>query len=156
VSIFTGIIEAVTGLFKPATELLDTITTTDEERGELKNRALELKVELSRIQSGVLEKLISYESQLLEAQTSIVTAEAKSESGLTRMWRPIAMLTFLAVILYTGVVSPIFGTPPADFSKVPNKLWDALMWGLGGYVIGRSVEKSAANIVEMFKKKEAA
>ena len=154
-SIFTSVIEAVTGLFKPATDLIDAITTTDEERGEIHNRALELKAKLAEIQSGVVEKLIGYETKVLELQSSIITAEAKSESALTRMWRPIAMLTFLAVILYAGVVAPIFKFPPPDFTQVPDKLWDALTWGLGGYVIGRSLEKSAVNIYEVMKKKES-
>lgn len=153
-SIFTTVIEAIGGLFKPATDLLDTITTTDEERGELKNRAHELKAELARIQSGIVERVIGYEIKVLELQNSIITAEAKSESALTRQWRPIAMLTFLVVIIYAGVIGPIFHLPPADFSQVPEKLWDALTWGLGGYVIGRSVEKSAVSIYEAMKKKD--
>ena len=42
---------------------------------------------------------------------------------------------------------PLFGTPAAD---IPPDMWDLLKLGVGGYVLGRSVEKG----VKVWKDKE--
>lgn len=118
----------VKSVFAPAAELIDNIHTSDEEKLELRNV-------LAKIENDTTLKVIEYEGKLLSAQTSIITAEANSASWVARNWRPITMLTFLALVVLDS------------FSWLPNPLakeaWTMLQIGLGGYVVGRSGEKIA-------------
>jgi hypothetical protein len=81
-------------------------------------------------------------------QAEIVKAEAQSEHWLTACWRPILMLTFggLIVARWLG-----FSAPNITESEV-LKLWSIVELGLGGYVIGRSVEKVVPAIAGALKK----
>jgi len=105
--------------------LVDDLHTSDEERLTLKERLLV-------VQAGVLSEVLKVETAMLEAQSRIVEAEAKSEHWLTATWRPITMLTFLVLIVWGQL-----GGPP-----VPEQMWPLLQLGLGGYVVGRSIEKT--------------
>lgn len=83
----------------------------------------------------------------LAAQSGIVMAEANSESWLAKSWRPILMLTFGALI-----VARWFGWAAPNLSEAEYvKLWDIVQLGLGGYVIGRSVEKTVPALAEALK-----
>jgi hypothetical protein len=48
------------------------------------------------------------------------------------------MLLFGVIIANNYLIVPIFRTPAAD---IPPDMWDLLKLGLGGYVVGRTVEK---------------
>ena len=81
-------------------------------------------------------------------QAEIVKAEAQSQHWLAACWRPILMLTFggLIVARWLG-----FSAPNITEAEV-LKLWDIVQLGLGGYVIGRSVEKVVPAIAGALKK----
>ena len=81
-------------------------------------------------------------------QVEIVKAEAQSGHWLAACWRPILMLTFggLIVARWLG-----FSAPNITEAEV-LKLWDIVQLGLGGYVIGRSVEKVVPAIAGALKK----
>lgn len=121
-----GILDFLSGAIKPITEMINSLVTTDEEKGKLVN-------ELTRIQNEFAVKLLDYESKLLEQQTQIVTEEAKGQSWLQRNWRPITMLTFLVL-----VCADAFGLLAFRLSE---QAWTLLQLGLGGYVVGRTAEK---------------
>jgi len=71
------------------------------------------------------------------AQADIVKTEAASSHWLAANWRPLTMLIFTALI-----VARWFGWAAPNLSEAEYlKLWDIVQLGLGGYVIGRSVEK---------------
>lgn len=77
-------------------------------------------------------KILQIESDIKQAQASVIIAEATGESWLQRSWRPITMLTFVVVILLNQ-----FGLFPEELSK---EIWEVLKIGIGGYVIGQSAE----------------
>ena len=81
-------------------------------------------------------------------QAEIVKAEAQSDHWLAACWRPILMLTFggLIVARWLG-----WSAPNITEAEV-LKLWDIVQLGLGGYVIGRSVEKVIPSIAGAMKK----
>ena len=82
------------------------------------------------------------------AQAQIVQAEAASNNWLASSWRPITMLTFVALI-----VARWFGWAAPNLAEAEYlKLWDIVQLGLGGYVIGRSVEKVVPSIADAIKK----
>jgi hypothetical protein len=89
-------------------------------------------------------------TKIVDAQASVIAAEAQSKSWLTQSWRPIVMLTFAAILIYTFFIGPMF-----DFKTVPlpENLWTLLQVGIGGYVGGRTVEKLAEILPQKLKRK---
>lgn len=86
---------------------------------------------------------------VFSAQASIVQTEAASQHWLAANWRPLLMLTFGALI-----VARWFGWAAPNLTEAEYlKLWDIVELGLGGYVIGRSVEKVAPTIADAIKKR---
>lgn len=118
--------------------LVDDIHTSEEEK-------LTLKSGLLQIQTQVISEVISAQSKMAEMQAGIIQAEAQSAHWLTAAWRPITMLTFLALI----VIAQLGLTGP-----VPEDMWPLLKLGLGGYVIGRSFEKTVPNVLASLKSEE--
>jgi len=99
---------------------------------EDKNQANDIKAKLNElVLNGGLKEL--------ESAAKIIVAEAQGDSWLQRNWRPLLMVMFGVIIANNYLVVPIFNTPPAD---IPPDMWDLLKLGVGGYVVGRSVEKS--------------
>lgn len=81
------------------------------------------------------------------AQSDIVKTEAASSHWLAANWRPLLMLTFGALI-----VARWFGWAAPNLSEAEYlKLWSIVEFGLGGYVVGRSVEKIAPSIASAMK-----
>lgn len=82
------------------------------------------------------------------ARAEIVKTEAASSHWLAANWRPILMLTFGALIVarWFGLAAPALAE--AEYLK----LWSIVEFGLGGYVVGRSVEKTAPAIAAALKK----
>jgi len=124
-------------LITPVTELVDQIHTSDEER-------LQIKSGLFEMQAGLASQMMDYEARLLEAQTKVITAEAQGASWLQRNWRPITMLTFLAL-----VVADTFGLTTF---RLASEAWSLLQIGLGGYVVGRSAEKIVPKVADVMRK----
>lgn len=138
---FTAVLKTITGIFKPAADLVDNLHTSDEER-------LEIKRALTAMETEVAGKFIDYEEKIVEIKKDIIMAEVNSSSWLTRNWRPLAMMNFLFIInLYWFGVQPEGVTP-----EIVTSLFDIIKWGLGGYVVGRSVEKAIPKVSEMMKK----
>ncbi len=86
------------------------------------------------------------EGEITRAAASIITAEAAGESWLQRSWRPIAMLNFLGLLnLYW------FGAAPdylVDSPELVGQLFTLLTVGIGGYVGGRTIEKTARVVAD--------
>lgn len=134
-----SVLNLISGIFKPAVKLIDELHTSEEEK--LIQKAATLETYAKALEMG-----LQFETAQLEARARIVEAEAKSESWLTANWRPITMLTFLAL-----VVADVFGM--LAFRLAPEA-WSLLQLGIGGYVVGRTVEKAATPVIEALKKKD--
>lgn len=77
------------------------------------------------------------------AQTDIIRTEAASQHWLAANWRPLLMLTFGGLI-----VARWFGLAAPNLSEAEYlALWDIVELGIGGYVVGRTVEKVAPSVV---------
>ena len=131
-SLLTLLSSAIT----PVTNLIDEMHTSDDERLQAKNALAKLHAEMS-------SEIVTYETQLLKSKANIISAEANGKSWLQRNWRPITMLTFLAL-----VVCDSLGLLPF---RLAEDAWDLLKIGLGGYVVGRSAEKIAAPVAKVIK-----
>jgi hypothetical protein len=80
----------------------------------------------------------------LEASMQVVVTEAQSEHWLTANWRPITMLSFVAIICNNYIIYPYLSLfwSQAPVLQIPPDMWELLKIGLGGYVVGRTVEKT--------------
>jgi hypothetical protein len=106
-----------------------------------KEAADKAKLELLKLdQEGKLTEL--------KAQAQIINTEAASQHWLAANWRPITMLIFVGLI-----VARWFGWAAPNLAEEEYiKLWSIVELGLGGYVIGRSVEKIVPTIAGALKK----
>lgn len=94
--------------------------------------------------TALLDKLQDIE----KAAAAIIAAEAASRHWLAANWRPLTMLTFVGLI-----VSRWLGYSAPNLSEAEVlELWGIVKIGLGGYVIGRSAEKTLPAIVAALKR----
>lgn len=128
-----GITELISGIFKPAAELIDNLHTSTEEKLEQKRLLLE-------VQGRAMDRVHEYNTALLEGQARIINSEAKSEHWVTATWRPIVMLGLFSLVMLDS-----FGWLP---NRLSEEAWLLLQIGLGGYVVGRSVEKGVKTYKE--------
>ncbi len=102
------------------------------------DKAVEDKDQAAQIKARLQEMALSGQMKEIESAASIIRAEANGDSWLQRSWRPLLMCLFGLIIANNYLVVPLFGTPSAD---IPPDMWELLKLGIGGYVVGRSVEK---------------
>jgi hypothetical protein len=118
--------QAITSIFtkgsdpvKTVLDGIDKLSTSGEERMALKGQFIE---------------------KVIDAQAKVLEAEAKASSWLTQSWRPIVMLCFAGILVYSFFIGPMFDLKTVP---LPDDLWTLLQVGIGGYVGGRTVEKLA-------------
>ena len=129
--------KVLTGAVEPITKLVDDLHTSEEER-------LQIKSQLFAMQSQLSSQLMDYEKAQLRAKSQLMLAEAQGTSWLQRNWRPITMLTFLALVVLDAFGLLAF--------RLASEAWTLLQLGLGGYVVGRSVEKIVPKISQVMGK----
>lgn len=105
-------------------------------------------MEKAKAEAEVMRQLLSAQSEIEKAAADIIRTEAASEHWLAANWRPLTMLVFVALI-----VARWFGWAAPNLSQEEYiKLWSIVEFGLGGYVVGRSVEKIAPSIAQALKR----
>jgi hypothetical protein len=115
-------------------QLIDRLWPDPEKKDQAKLALMEMA------QKGELAELMG--------RAEIVKAEAASDHWLAANWRPVLMLTFGGLI-----VARWFGFAAPNLSEAEYiKLWDIVELGLGGYVIGRSVEKVVPSLAQVIKR----
>lgn len=116
---------------------------------EDKDKAKELETALTAQLTTSVVELMGRE---LDAQKSVIVAEAQGESWLQRNWRPIIMmaLSTMVCIYWMGWTHQELDQP------VILKILDIVQVGLGGYIGGRTAEKLADRGVEIFRTRAAA
>ena len=125
-----ALVDQLVRLFTPINRIIDELHTWDEERATRRAEAAKLQNEA-----------LALERERLAAQAGLVAAEAGGASWLQRNWRPITMLSFLGL-----VVADAFGLLAF---RLADQAWLLLQIGLGGYVVGRSVEKISPQITSI-------
>lgn len=125
---------SIPALLPLVSSVLDKVLPDPTAAAEAKIKMIELA------QKGELTELTS--------KADIIKTEAASEHWLAATWRPILMLTFGALIVarWLGYSAP--GITEAEILK----LWSIVELGLGGYVIGRSVEKIVPSLADAVKR----
>lgn len=132
-----GVMDILGAVLKPISDVINHVTISGDDKAKLQQSILDGV-------NAAGAATAAYEAQLLDSQTKIITAEAAGQGVLQRSWRPITMLTFLAL-----VVCDSFGWLA---NPLAPQAWTLLQIGLGGYTVGRSVEKIAPVVAAVFKK----
>lgn len=121
---------------------------------DLVDDAVEDKDEANRIKASltqVFEKAdLTKFTALVEGQTKILLGEIQGQSWMQRNWRPVLMLTIVAIVANNYIVYPYLSlfTSKAVVLELPDKLYNLMSIGVGGYIVGRSAEKG----LEIWKK----
>lgn len=115
--------------------------------GDVLDKIIPDKEANAKAKAAMIELHQKGELEVFNRKADIIVAEAKSEHWLTATWRPIVMLTFAGLITarWFGWAAPGLGE-----AEVLH-LWSIVELGLGGYVIGRSVEKVVPAIADTVK-----
>lgn len=102
----------------------------------------------AEMQTTMLSMDYSAFEKEIEAKTAIIVAEAKGKSWLQRNWRPILMLTIVAIVANNFIIYPYLSmfTTKAVILELPQALYNLMTVGVGGYVVGRSGEKIVKNL----------
>ena len=132
--------DPVSAAFDVGGKLIDRLWPDPAQRDQAKLKLMELQ------QSGALAQLAA-ETELSKGAANIVKTEAAG-GFLASSWRPITMLVFVGLI-----VARWFGLAAPNLAEAEYlKLWDIVQLGLGGYVIGRSVEKIMPQVADLVGK----
>jgi len=141
--VFGKIGDAVGGLVKGVFSGIDSIHTSEEEK-------LAAKAIILTAEADFRVRMATLSTEIVKAQADVIKAEINSKHMLAAIWRPILMLSFGFVILYS-VIAPSLGAPLVDLSGIPERFWSLMTVGIGGYVGGRTIEKVTPAIVEGMK-----
>ena len=136
------------GLFQPVADLVDNLHTSKEEKGQI-------ELAMTGALSSAAQKVMEYETKLAQSQAAIIIAEAQGESFIQRNWRPVTVLTFVFIVAWNYIASPLFGwafEASIPVLELPESMWDIIKWSLGGYIFARSGEKITTAIVNRDKK----
>ena len=109
---------------------------------EDKDEANKLKAQLQTVFNN--SDLTKFTTQI-KSQVAVIVAEAQG-SWLQKNWRPMLMCLFGVIIANNYVLYPylmLFSETAASTTQlpIPPNMWGLLKLGIGGYVVGRSVEK---------------
>lgn len=83
----------------PVRDIVDEIHTSAEEKAKANEALAALEVTLQG-------KYLDYYTQLINAQASIIKAEAEGQSWLQRNWRPVLMTAFTTILMNNYVLVP--------------------------------------------------
>ena len=128
-------LDPITAVLNIGSQVIDKIFPDKTEAAKAKVRLMELD------QEGALAGMAN--------QVKVLLAEM-SGNWLQKSWRPILMLSVVAIVVNNYIAVPylqLFGIE-AIVLDLPDKLWNLMTLGMSGYVVGRSAEK----IVEQIKK----
>ena len=122
--------------------------------GDVIKRVLpEDKDKAADIEREINMALIGNSAAIEQAAASVILAEAKSEHKITAIWRPVLMMTITAIVAWNFLFAQLielavlvmFGDRIPLSIPLPDQLWNLLMIGVVGYVVGRSGEKMVKN-----------
>ena len=115
--------------------------------GKVLDKCLVDATKKAELAAAFAQEFMAQGAALDMAAADIIRTEAASGGWLTRSWRPISMLIFLAM-----VTSRWCGYAPPHMSDAEIfEVWGLIKLGLGGYIAGRSVEKMAPSVAVAIK-----
>jgi len=144
-----GISSIISGLAAPISSVINKFVTRKEDQ-------MRAQAEIERIQKDFESKVLDNQNNLLSAQKELVLAEVNGH-WFQRNWRPALMWIIIAIIANNYLIAPIVNQLVTVFGgenilpllDLPDKLFNLMTIGLGGYVVGRSAEKIIPKLKEI-------
>tara|TARA_R100000005_G_C4999661_1_gene206424 strand:- start:85 stop:657 length:573 start_codon:yes stop_codon:yes gene_type:complete len=144
-----GISSLVSGLAGPVSNIINKFITRKEDQ-------MLAQAELEKVTSSFKEKILENQKSILEAQRDLIVTEMKG-SAMQRNWRPALMWIIIFVIANNYLLAPFLnhiiqlfgGGAILPILELPDKLFNLMSIGLGGYVVGRSAEKIIPKLKEI-------
>lgn len=129
--------------------VVDRFVTTGDDK-------LKAQFELVKLERDFQMQVMQLDQQWAATQADVIKSEANSQSWLARNWRPILMLVFTYIVAHNFVFAPVLSAFTTKIQPVPlpPEMWDLLKIGMGGYIVGRSVEKIAPHVTEIVTNKK--
>ena len=95
-------------------------------------------------QAEIEKMLVEAEGKARQAQTEIIMAEAQGQSWMQRNWRPLLMMVIIIIVANNFIIYPYMSifTDKVKVLDLPDKLWTLMEIGVGGYILGRTAEKT--------------
>lgn len=122
--------QAISALTGPVFDVIDEAVTDKDEANRLKQE--------------IQAKVIDSKDSMAQYQMKVILAEATGESWIQRNWRPLLMMTIVAIVANNYLVGPLLsGLFGLDYPvlELPEPMWTLMTIGVGGYIGARSVEK---------------
>ena len=111
--------------------------------GNVLDKVITNNGEKSQAKKELTEVVLNSLTRIAEVQGEVIMTEMKG-SKLQRNWRPLMMLTFGLIL-----VCKWFGWTDSNIEhELEIELMSIIKLGLGGYVVGRSVEKVASKVTK--------
>lgn len=142
-NLFNFLKTPVSDLIEKVGGVVDRFVTTGEEK-------LKAQYELLKLEREFQIAVMQLDQKWAETQASVIKAEATSASWMARNWRPILMLVFTYIVAHNYVIAPLFSVGAVP---IPPEMWELLKIGMGGYIVGRSLEKVAPAVTEIVTEK---
>lgn len=140
-----SVLSFVTDIFSPVKDLVDELHTSGEEKSAHVEVMEKLNAAIREAEMQFQEKVLSAHTEQIKARAAVIEAEASGHSWLQRNWRPIIMLSFGAILVNNYILVPwlmALGIEAVAVLDFPSGFWGLLSLGVGGYIAGRSVEKT--------------
>jgi preprotein translocase subunit SecF len=137
---------------KIGTKLVEAASTLVDKIGDAFDKNFTNKEEKLQAKNELLAEANKLVTKVLDAQKEILLSETTGNK-LQRSWRPLVMLAFAFIVVYSFFIQPAFFPNAVNISEtLPADFWGLLKIGLGGYVIGRSAEKVSHKVADTLKK----
>ena len=106
------------------------------------------KTEAEKAKAAVQTAVLGIDRAVIEESAKIVLGEVQGQSWLQRNWRPLLMLSIVAIVVNNYLVYPYLSLfwAGAKLLELPEALWSLMKIGVGGYIVGRSTEKIAESV----------
>ena len=101
------------------------------------------KLKAQALEQELQRAILDHAAAIEQAAAANIQAEASSKHWLAANWRPITMLVFVALIVARWLGYSAEGMTEPEYLEV----YGLIKIGLGGYVVGRSAEKSAPSLI---------
>ena len=130
------------GVAESLRKFFDERKFSDQEKAEIDLQLRQAETSLGEKELAMKQTLADANARIAEAQSAVLSAEAKGESWLQRNWRPLSMVVFVTLLVCTwfGLFSSRIGP------DLQMELINLVKLGMGGYILGRSAEKIAGSL----------
>ena len=146
-----GLLDLISGIFKPAADLVDNIHTSTEEKLAMRNALAKIEADVTVKTLELQGQLAELQGKLAEATAKTAVAEASSESWFVRNYRPMIITSMFILIMCQS-----FGLLKTD---LPDIFWQIFAAAFGVMSVAPSIATAGNNIAKSIfaavtKKKE--